>query len=113
MFKRTITVSIVVFLICVSGFAQETYNKPPQPILDGLNAPQPPAISVNPSRDTVLLADQLRYPPISDLAQPMLRLAGSRINPNTNGPHRGAYYVSLTLKKNAVGTNTKLPLPAK
>jgi dipeptidyl aminopeptidase/acylaminoacyl peptidase len=112
MFKRTIAASVVVVLICASVFAQETYKKPPQAILDVLNAPQPPQISVNPSRDTMLLADQLRYPPISDLAQPMLRLAGSRINPNTNGPHRSTYFVSLILKRIADNVDTKIMLPA-
>src|SRR5438552_9220703 len=95
MSKRTIVVVIVLFVaLCASGFAQETYKKPPQNILDVLNAPLPPSVSVNPTRDTMVLADQLRYPPISDLAQPMLRLAGSRINPATNGPHLSTYYVS-------------------
>ncbi len=111
MVKRTIGVAIVVLLICASGFGQETYKKPPQAILDVLNAPQPPQISVNPSRDTMILADQLRYPPIADLAQPMLRLAGSRINPNTNGPHRGTYFVSLTVKRIADNADMKVALP--
>ncbi len=31
--------------------AELKYQKPPQEILDVLNAPPPPAISVNPSRD--------------------------------------------------------------
>jgi len=112
MFKRSaVRLGLVTLLLSVSSFAQETYKKPPQPILDVLNAPLPPQMTVNPSRDAILLADQLRYPPISDLAQPMLRLAGSRINPNTNGPHRGTYYISLTLKRTADGTDTKVVLP--
>src|SRR5256885_990380 len=99
MFKRTTAVfAVFLLMLCVSGFAQETYKKPPQAILDVLNAPLPPTISVNPTRDTMLMADQLRYPPIAELAQPMLRLAGSRINPNTNGPHRGTNYFALQLK---------------
>jgi dipeptidyl aminopeptidase/acylaminoacyl peptidase len=112
MFKRTIAVLIVLAVVlCATGFAQETYKKPPQNILDVLNAPMPPTVSVNPPRDTMLMADQLRYPPISDLAQPMLRLAGTRINPLTNGPHRGTYYVSLVLKKISDSAETKVVLP--
>ena len=111
MFKRTTVNLLVLFVVSVSGFSQETYKKPPQAILDVLNAPLPPTITVNPTRDTMLMADQRRYPPIADLAQPMLRLAGSRINPNTNGPHRGTYYVSLMLKKTSDGTETKVVLP--
>jgi len=113
MLKRT-AIGLIVLLsfACVSAVAQETYKKPPQNVLDVLNAPLPPQVSVNPTRDMMLMADQRRYPPIADLAQPMLRLAGSRINPSTNGPHRGTYYVSLALKKTSDGTETKVTLPA-
>ena len=111
MLKRTTAVFAVLIVLCVSGLAQEPYKKPPQAILDVLNAPQPPSISANPTRDTMMLADQRRYPPIADLAQPMLRLAGSRINPSTNGPHRGNYFVSLQLKRITDGIETKVALP--
>src|SRR5262245_62009451 len=112
MLKRT-AIGLIVLLsfACVSAFAQETYKTPPQNVLDVLNAPLPPQVSVSPTRDMMLMADQRRYPPIADLAQPMLRLAGSRINPATNGPHRGTYYISLTLKKTSDGTDTKVVLP--
>ena len=48
-------------------FAQETpYMRPPQAILDVLNAPEPPQASVSPTRDVILMSTQLRYPPIAD-----------------------------------------------
>src|SRR5215471_3221534 len=37
-------------------------------------------------------------PSIADLAQPELRLAGMRFNPKTNGPSRGRYVTSMSLK---------------
>src|SRR4029453_19317329 len=87
--------------------------KPPQPILDVLNAPEPPQVSVSPTRDMMLMSTQLRYPPIADVAAPMLRLAGSRIDLATNGPHRAQYCVALTLKKGDDGTKTKGGPPGK
>ncbi len=42
----------------------------------------------------------------------MLRLAGLRINPNTNGQHRQPYFVALTLKNIADGRETPVTLPA-
>ena len=42
----------------------------------------------------------------------MLRLAGERINPNTNGQHRQPYFVKLTLKNIADGKETPVGLPA-
>ncbi|MEP6820450.1 MAG: prolyl oligopeptidase family serine peptidase [bacterium] len=101
-------------LLLLSNFAaaQDAYKKPPKEVLDVLNAPVTPLVSISPTRDKLLLATGVRYPPISDLAQPMLRLAGLRINPNTNGPHRGAYYVALALKRIADGADTNVLLPA-
>ena len=58
------------------------------------------------------MATGVRYPPLSDLAQPMLRLAGLRINPNTNGPHRRPYYVALALKRISDGKDTQVALPS-
>jgi dipeptidyl aminopeptidase/acylaminoacyl peptidase len=93
--------------------AQEAhYMKPPQNILDILNAPVTPQLSVSPAKDVMILATQRRYPPIADVSQPMLRLAGSRINPATNGPHLAQYSIALTLKKLADGGETKVTLPA-
>ena len=79
--------------------AQTTYRKPPQAVLDVLNAPVPPSATISPARDQVLLATGVRYPPITELAQPMLRLAGLRINPNTSAPHMSPYYVALSIKR--------------
>jgi dipeptidyl aminopeptidase/acylaminoacyl peptidase len=87
------------------------YKQPPKDILDALNAPAIPATVVSPAKDKIALLEPLRYPPISELAQPMLRLAGLRINPNTNGQHRPPYAVKLTLKNIADGTETPVALP--
>ena len=69
------------------SFAQGSYKKPPKEIMDVLDAPAIPGTSISPSRDKIALLTPNRYPPIADLAQPMLRLAGTRVNPTTNGPH--------------------------
>jgi dipeptidyl aminopeptidase/acylaminoacyl peptidase len=92
-------------------FAQNSYKKPPKEIEDVLNAPAIPLASVSPARDRILLAEPLRYPPIAELAQPMLRLAGLRINPNTNAQHRTPYFVKLTLKSIADGAEVSINLP--
>src|SRR5215470_1365313 len=114
MTKQTLAcLAVILTLLTSSSGAQETsYMKPPQAILDVLNAPEPPQVSVSPTRDMMLMSTQLRYPPIADVAAPMLRLAGSRIDPATNGPHRAQYSVALSLKRIADGTETKIALPA-
>src|SRR5689334_8185778 len=98
-------------LFAAAGVAQEGYKKPPKEVLDILNAPVTPNASVSPARDNILLLTGLRYPPLADLAQPMLRLAGRRINPASNSPHRFQYSVALTLKRVADGTEVKIDVP--
>jgi hypothetical protein len=44
-------------------------------------------------------------PRIAELAEPMLRLGGLRINPRTNGPHRNAAVSGITLKTIATGAS--------
>src|SRR5450756_2488293 len=76
--------------------ADEVYHQPPKDVLDVLNARATPRASVSPAHTHVLLVEPLRYPPIADLSQPMLRLAGLRINPATNGPHRGLSLIHIS-----------------
>lgn len=87
------------------------YQKPPKAILDVLNAPVTPALSLSPSREVGLLYAPMLYPPISDLAQPMLRLAGVRINPANNGPHGAVRYNGFVLKRIADGQEMRVTLP--
>ncbi len=98
-------------LLLVCGAAGQGYRKPPQAVLDVLNSPVTPSVSISPARDQMLLATGVRYLPISELAQPMLRLAGYRINPSTNGRHLAPYFVALSLKRIADGAETKVALP--
>ncbi len=107
-FTRSLPLVFLVF----AGFGQETYRKPPKEILDVLHAPATPVALVSPAKDCLLLAEPMRYPPISDLAEPMLRLAGERINPVTNGRHGARTMVSLAVQKIAGGTAVKVVLPA-
>ena len=104
------------YFFCLALFASlaigQGYKAPPKAVTDVLNAPTVPTSSISPSRDKLALLTPLRYPPIADLAQPMLRLAGTRVNPNTNSPHLQFYSVSMTLKNIADGKETPVALPA-
>lgn len=104
----------VIAAIAIAGNipAEVTYQKPPKAVEDVLNAPATPALNISPAHTHVILAEPLRYPPIADLAEPMLRIAGVRINPKTNGPHRFAYYTKLTLKRISDGVETSIAVPA-
>ena len=103
---------LLLIVFSISAYPQSSYQKPPKEIEDVLNAPALPVTTISPAKDKILLATPLRYPPISELAQPMLRLAGLRINPNTNGRHRQPYFVALTLKNIADGKEFAVELPS-
>jgi dipeptidyl aminopeptidase/acylaminoacyl peptidase len=108
---RSFLLALVV-LLPLAVFGQGTYKQPPKDIMDALNARAIPGTSISPARDKIALLEPLRYPPISDLAQPMLRLAGTRVNPNTNGPHLQGYSVSLKMMDVADGKTVDVSLPA-
>jgi len=114
--KKLVGYAVLVMVTCglfgESALAQGSYKKPPKEILDVLNAPAIPSTSISPARDRIAIMTPLRYPPITELAQPMLRLAGVRINPNTNGQHRQPYFVSMALKNINDGKETPVSFPA-
>ncbi len=87
------------------------YQKAPEEVRKVLDAPLTPTISLSPGRDRLIVVQGVRYPPLSDLAEPMLSLAGFRINPQNNGPSRPPRYVSLTLKPLPEGKERRLAVP--
>ena len=107
--------AFVSLVFCLSNLqnvlAQGSYKQPPQNVMDVLNAPATPTTSISPAKDKILLLTPLRYPPISELAEPMMRIAGERINPNNNGQHRQAYFVKMALKNINDGKEMSVDLP--
>ena len=97
------------FIIPIS--AELAYQKPSKEILDILNTPAPPALGVNPTRTYATLSQSERYPSIAEVSQPMLRLAGMRINPRTNGLHLAPSSFSIALVRLADGVKIPVSLP--
>ena len=107
---KKLSLLFVILLLTGSVFAQ--YKQPPKEIEDVLNAPVTPSTSISPAKDKMALLEPLRYPPISELAEPMLRLAGLRINPRTTAQHRQLYFVKVSLKNISDGKEIPVNLPA-
>jgi hypothetical protein len=82
----------------------------PKNIVDVFDAePLPQATS---ARTTGIASTTARqHPSIAELAQPMYRLAGDRINPKTNGPRVGGNIYKITLRAIATGAETTVTLP--
>lgn len=121
--KRSIITVLLLSFICFFNsqetFAQEknmehdtnTWQSPEEDILKILHAPQLPRTSTSPTRTHMLLTDRVYYPPLSELAGPMLKLAGTRVNPKNNyyhGRHGGTSPRILTIKD---GKTTALKIP--
>ena len=87
------------------------YLMPPKEIVDAFDAPPLPQAILSPSQQIIALTFRKAYPTISELSQPMLRLAGARVNPRNNGPHRATEIYAITLKKIADGSEVKVAVP--
>ncbi len=88
------------------------YLTPPKAIVDIMTAEPLPTVAMSPTRDVVLLVSRTSMPSINEISQPMLRLAGMRINPRTNGPHRAPSGTAITLRTVATGAERKIVVPA-
>jgi dipeptidyl aminopeptidase/acylaminoacyl peptidase len=96
-----------------SGAAQPTgYMLPPQNVVDVFDAEPLPQAMVSPNHQVMALISAHPHPSIAELAQPMLRLAGDRISPKTNGPRLGGNIYKIVLKTIATGADTNVTLPA-
>jgi len=90
------------FLLSFLGMALAQdfgYQQPCKEIVDLVDAPTTPSISLSPDRSAMVVLENPSLPPISEIAQPELRLAGLRINPRTNGPSRSSYFISIAFRK--------------
>src|SRR5262245_44080667 len=88
-----------------------TYQLPPQQVVEAFDAQPLPVAILGPTKQILALTYRRAYPTIAELSQPILRLAGARINPNTNGPQRTANIYAITLKKISDGGETKVMVP--
>jgi dipeptidyl aminopeptidase/acylaminoacyl peptidase len=100
--------AVLLALSPASLLAQAPYKLPPKEIVDILDAPPLPTAKVSPDRQALLLVEEPSMPPVAEVGQPMLRLAGYRINPNTNGSARTNGDVSgLLIKRLTEGAGAK------
>ena len=113
---RAVSFALVVCGLATASAAQapadQAYLLPPKAIVDILDQPGPPEVVLSPARDVVAVLEHAPMPTIAELSRPMLRLAGLRIDPATNGRHRVRTARSLTLKSVADGAVRQVTLPA-
>lgn len=106
---------IALILATSTLFAQDAieYQIPPKTIYDLVMAKASPGVSIDGKGQYMFVLDRSDMPLVEDLAQPELRIAGLRINPNNFGPSRSQYFNNITLKDVATGKEQTISgLPA-
>jgi dipeptidyl aminopeptidase/acylaminoacyl peptidase len=90
-------------LLFVTGnlFAQDAteYQTPPKEIYDLVMAKPTPGVTFDSKGQYMLVLDRSSMPSVEDLAQPELRIAGLRINPNNFSPSRSSYFTNIAIKE--------------
>jgi dipeptidyl aminopeptidase/acylaminoacyl peptidase len=87
------------------------WQSPPADVLEVLHAPQLPWVWTAPTGEHLLLANPVTYPPLAELAAPMHKLAGIRVNPVINDIHGRHGATSPRLVQVDGGAVTPLDLP--
>lgn len=90
------------------------YHRAPAAIAKALETPPTPAVAVSPDHRTLAILGRENLPTIANLSKPILRLAGYRIDPATNGQAevRVQWLDALSFKDLATGRTVTVALPA-
>ncbi len=124
--KKVIVTSAILLVMTVAAFVTAAsagasgdslqpateWQSPSEEFLEVLNAPQLPTVWTAPTGEYMLLADPILYPSLAELAAPMHKLAGFRVNPANNGYHGYHGGISPRLVRVEGGATTPLNLPA-
>ncbi len=102
---------LIMFTLSLPALAQEPYKLPPKEIIDILDAPPLPMVTLDPTRQVMLLSHYQSMPSIEQVSQPFYRLAGIRITPHNNSRQTLRYFSSFILKDIKTGREIKLNLP--
>jgi len=119
--RRTIGVTVILTILAIAvltaaavadgGQPLEGWQSPSADVLEVLNAPQLPWVWTSPTGEFLFLADPILYPSLAELAAPMHKLAGTRVNPKVNGFHGSHGGTSPRLVRVKDGSKIPLNLP--
>src|SRR5262245_51273756 len=103
---------LAVVALPFTALADEKYREPPPAIRAVLRAPWIPVTHVSPNGKYMVAGVPNLYPPISELAAPMYRLAGVRVNPRANDVHVPGHYNGVfTLRQLPDGKDVAIKMP--
>lgn len=93
------TFTLAMSLSCLNAQVDLTYQQPPKDILDLIDVPLPPSVSIDAKAENMILLYRNQFKTIAELSETELRLAGLRINPLTNIGSRTRYYNKVELQR--------------
>ena len=102
----TIQLDVKTFFTCLIIFTvmklnaqdETTYKEPPREIYDLVMAKSVPTVSIDDAGKWMLLMERNTFPTVAELAEPELRIAGLRINPDNFAQSRITALSGMTLK---------------
>lgn len=107
------TLLLAGMLCALQAIAQNNaYRRPPADVAAIVEARPTPQVSMNPTRDALLLTDYNPNPGIATLAQPFLKLAGLRVNPQINARQRITEFTGCTVEWFLEGKKVAIEMPA-
>ncbi len=112
--QRFVSIVALAMVIPHPAAAQPSqYRQPPAPIAQILDTKPTPTPLIDPTRTRIALLERASLPPIAELAEPDLKLAGYRINPRNNGQSnsRVQWLTGLSLQDVAGGSARTVALP--
>ncbi|MEL7232395.1 MAG: S9 family peptidase, partial [Pseudomonadota bacterium] len=107
----SLTLGLMTGLAAPKTAQAEGYKLPPAEIADIVTRAPAPSVSVSPDGSTLLLLKRESLPPISELAKPMERLAGQRLDAATNDNFNPRNFVGLSLQDVESGEVRDVRLP--
>ncbi len=96
--KAIETILFLILIMHSKAQDQITYKEPPKEIYDLIMAKPVPSASVDDAGKWMLLMERNTFPTVSELAEPELRIAGLRINPNNFAQSRMTTLAGMSLK---------------
>ena len=100
--------SILFFFSIIKAQENYSYQKPPKEILELVDVKLPPRVLIDDNRSYIVYLYRDSYKSISELSDPEIKLAGLRLNPNSNSRSRTNYYNNIMISKiNQIGKGAK------
>ena len=96
--KTLVTILFLITVMHSKAQEQITYKEPPKEIYDLIMAKPVPSASIDDAGKWMLLMERNTFPTVAELAEPELRIAGLRINPNNFAQSRATTLAGMSLK---------------